>query len=170
MKRKLYIAYGSNINSEQMAQRCPDARVVGTAMLPAYALEFRRVATIVTKPDAQVPVLLWEISQRDEKSLNLYEGFPKLYRKEKLEVELDGRPVTGMAYVMNYGSPMPPSMTYYECIRRGYRENSLDSRYLEQALENALGVGCGGFERVAENGFGMDEGVEEPDAFQMELE
>ena len=28
---KLYIAYGSNLNLEQMANRCPTAKVVGTS-------------------------------------------------------------------------------------------------------------------------------------------
>lgn len=69
MKKKLYIAYGSNINLEQMAHRCPSSRVVGTAMIPDYELQFRNVATIVPRPGAQVPVLLWEIPPRDEKIL-----------------------------------------------------------------------------------------------------
>ena len=30
---KLYFAYGSNINLDQMAQRCPDAQVVGPVTL-----------------------------------------------------------------------------------------------------------------------------------------
>ena len=30
-KKQLYIAYGSNINLEQMAYRCPHSKVLGTA-------------------------------------------------------------------------------------------------------------------------------------------
>ena len=33
MKKRYYIAYGSNLSVEQMAQRCPDAKVVGLAAL-----------------------------------------------------------------------------------------------------------------------------------------
>ena len=33
MSRKEYFAYGSNLNFEQMAYRCPEATVVGTAKL-----------------------------------------------------------------------------------------------------------------------------------------
>ena len=47
--KRLYIAYGSNINLEQMAFRCPNSKVVGTRMIPDYELEFRGVATIVPK-------------------------------------------------------------------------------------------------------------------------
>ena len=38
---KYYIAYGSNMNTEQMAFRCPAAKQAQTAMLPDYRLEFR---------------------------------------------------------------------------------------------------------------------------------
>ena len=42
MKNKqLYIAYGSNINLEQMAYRCPHSKVVGTSEIKDYELEFR---------------------------------------------------------------------------------------------------------------------------------
>ena len=75
-KKKLYIAYGSNINLEQMAYRCPTAERVSTGFVENYELEFRRVATIVPKQDSKVPVLVWELKPEDEKSLDRYEGFP----------------------------------------------------------------------------------------------
>lgn len=40
-EEKLYFAYGSNINLDQMDMRCPDARVVGTVVLEGYELLFR---------------------------------------------------------------------------------------------------------------------------------
>ena len=33
MSKKEYFAYGSNLNFEQMAYRCPEATAVGTAKL-----------------------------------------------------------------------------------------------------------------------------------------
>ena len=41
--KKLYLAYGSNINLEQMAFRCPDSKVVTTGMISDYELQFRQV-------------------------------------------------------------------------------------------------------------------------------
>jgi 3-deoxy-D-manno-octulosonate 8-phosphate phosphatase KdsC-like HAD superfamily phosphatase len=38
MADKLYFAYGSNINLEQMDYRCPDATVVGPVVLENYGL------------------------------------------------------------------------------------------------------------------------------------
>ena len=42
MSKKEYFAYGSNLNFEQMAYRCPEATAVGIAKLDGYELAFRR--------------------------------------------------------------------------------------------------------------------------------
>ena len=34
---KLYVAYGSNLNKEQMRYRCPTAKFVGTGIIEGYA-------------------------------------------------------------------------------------------------------------------------------------
>ena len=137
-KKQLYIAYGSNINLEQMAYRCPHSKVVGTSEIKDFELEFRGVATIVPKENASVPVLIWELDERDLPTLNQYEGWPRLYRQEKMEFELKGKTVEGMAYLMNYGKIAPPSQQYYNIILQGYRENGLDESFLQKALENSF--------------------------------
>ena len=139
MKNKLlYIAYGSNINLEQMAYRCPHSKVVGTSEIKDFELEFRGVATIVPKENASVPVLIWELDERDLPILNCYEGYPRLYRQEKMPFELNGQSYTGMAYLMNRGEISPPCQQYYNTILQGYRENGLDESFLQKALENSL--------------------------------
>ena len=80
MTGRRYIAYGSNLNRAQMALRCPDAKVVGTGEIKDYELLFRgnrngAVATVEPKKGESVPVLIWEISPRDEFNLDRYEGF-----------------------------------------------------------------------------------------------
>ena len=45
-EKKYYIAYGSNLSVEQMAQRCPDARIVGQAVLEDWELAFHGCATM----------------------------------------------------------------------------------------------------------------------------
>lgn len=137
-KKQLYIAYGSNINLEQMAFRCPHSKVVGTSEIKDFELEFRGVATIVPKENASVPVLIWELDERDLSTLNQYEGWPRLYRQEKMEFELNGKIFEGMAYLMNYGKITPPSQEYYNTILQGYRENGLDESFLQKALENSF--------------------------------
>ena len=41
MKKRYYLAYGSNLNIDQMAWRCPDAVPLGTAEIPNYRILFR---------------------------------------------------------------------------------------------------------------------------------
>lgn len=48
-------------------------------------------SSTLAKKGAEVPVLMWEIDQQDEINLNHYEGFPRLYRKEIFEMEVNGK-------------------------------------------------------------------------------
>ena len=40
MIKKLYIAYGSNLNLNQMKYRCPTAKLVGKGTIENYELQF----------------------------------------------------------------------------------------------------------------------------------
>lgn len=143
MKKRLYIAYGSNLNLEQMACRCTDARVVGAGELKGYRMLFRDsgglgVATVEPCEGRTVPVLVWEISPSDEDSLDRYEGWPNLYRKENLTAELESGPVEAMAYVMNNGRPLSaPSDTYFTTIMEGYEAADFDATMLHKAVEES---------------------------------
>ena len=44
-KKRYYIAYGSNLNLEQMKMRCPTAEVVGVSELKGYKLVFKGALT-----------------------------------------------------------------------------------------------------------------------------
>ena len=41
MSKKLYIAYGSNLNLKQMKYRCPTAKLVGKGVVENYELQFK---------------------------------------------------------------------------------------------------------------------------------
>lgn len=133
---RLYIAYGSNLNLPQMELRCPTATIVGASEIKNYELLFRGVATVEPKEGASVPVLLWKIEPLDERALDRYEGWPYLYRKEMVDVELQGKPVSAMVYLMNdVRSYDLPSDYYYRVIEEGYKTAGFDTAVLEQALE-----------------------------------
>ena len=138
--RRIYVAYGSNMCLEQMAQRCPDARRLGVSQIEGYALEFHgrnggAVATIVPKEDSRVPIVLWEISERDERNLDRYEGFPRLYYKKDFRVYLGKRKVDAFAYIMASGYDIGiPSEYYYNVILEGYTDNGIDSKTLFTAM------------------------------------
>ena len=138
MEKKIYVAYGSNTYAPQMNRRCPEARLVGTGFLKDYELEFRGAATVVPKPGAQVPVVLWEITELNEIRLDVCEGVPHgVYRKENVTVELDGKPVSGMVYMKNGGNIFPPKEGYAKRMLLGYKQNGLDVQYIHDALDRA---------------------------------
>ena len=145
MSERLYFAYGSNINLDQMRWRCPGAEVVGTVVLADYELLFRGfgagsgLATIAPCKGAQVPGLLWKLTSRCEKALDRYEGFPTLYDKQDVTVRDNGREFTVMAYVMVPNrslQPDIPSSLYFQGIRDGYRHVGLPTQALDAALEH----------------------------------
>ena len=146
MPKRYYIAYGSNLNVEQMKHRCPDARVVGTATLEGWTLLFKgsktgSYLTIEPKKGASVPVAVWEVSERDELNLDRYEGYPNFYYKKDIEVSYKGittgrvRKRQAFVYIMHEGRPLgQPSEYYLNACARGYHFFDFDVNRLIQAV------------------------------------
>lgn len=138
-----YMAYGSNLNIEQMARRCPDAVAVGTALLLDYELVFRRgYLTIEPKKGSVVDVGVWQIYAEDEAALDRYEGYPRFYRKEFMDIRPSfleaNASISCMVYTMNDGYPVqPPSDGYLTTVRIGYKNFGFDTAPLMRAYENA---------------------------------
>ena len=128
----IYLAYGSNLNKAQMTVRCPKATAMGVMLLPDYRLVFKGVADIIPSKGWKVPVALWRITEDCEKSLDRYEGFPNLYRKEFFENKKTGH--VYMAYVMNNHGLMTPSVHYVKAIRDGYDDFGIDHIHLDLSL------------------------------------
>lgn len=140
MKKKFYIAYGSNLHLEQMKYRCPTATVVGKSELVGYKLIFKGApinayATIEENINDTVPILIWELKPQDEKALDRYEGYPTFYYKKNITVEVEGTQVEAMVYIMNEKAQIGiPSPRYYQIIRTGYKNAGFDESVLEDAL------------------------------------
>ena len=136
-----YIAYGSNMIENHMVHRCPDGRLIGVGHLPNHRLEFYHHATVEADDTCAegVPVAVWEISDTDERRLDVYEGFPYYYSKEEATVRMaDGSKIKGMVYVMNTGyKDGSPAKSYYDDIRRAYEKLGLGSE-IETILQPAL--------------------------------
>ena len=145
MSRKFYLAYGSNLNVEQMKYRRPGAVMVCRTFLEDYRITFRRgcstgVANIEPRKGSRVPVGIWSITHADEKSLDRYEGFPRLYRKQSFRVKLpDLRTVSAMAYIMTPGRSWgPPTPFYLHTIKQGYQDFHFDNRKLLYAARTPI--------------------------------
>lgn len=133
----IYIAYGSNMNMEQMSRRCPNAKPIGKTVLKNYKLVFKGVADIEKSESEEVPVVVWEITKECEKALDIYEGYPRLYRKEHVEIEINGKTELAMVYVMNYAKGAKPSEYYYNVIKQGYKDFDINTAPLEKALKES---------------------------------
>ena len=83
-------------------------------------------------------MLIWSIRPRDEKSLDIYEGWPRFYRKEDITVKLNGKPVSAMIYLMNEGHRLGmPSRAYYDTLLEGYQSAGFDRRILDDAVQES---------------------------------
>lgn len=136
---KLYGAYGSNLNFEQMAHRCPTARFLGVGTIDGYMLEFRGkacgVANVAHCEGDSVPVGIWMIEPEDEAALDRYEGYPKLYGKEEIPANFGGRITPVMFYVMAEELPVRlPSEVYFNTILTGYDDCGIDCEGLLEAV------------------------------------
>ena len=122
--KRLYIAYGSNLNVRQMKTRCPKARLVGTASLENHILYFREsltgsYLTIEPKIGASVPVAVWEVTQSDEMALDCF------------------------AYVMRSDRPIgvPSDYYVYTCLE-GYEYFGFDKRILINTVDRMRRILC----------------------------
>jgi hypothetical protein len=132
MKTTLYLAYGSNLNKRQMANRCPDAVSMGRVQIPGWTLRFSGVATIVPIEDKMLGPLeagLWKITERCEEALDKYEGYPWLYHKQTIN--------GFMTYIKNDAKAFPPMGGYFSAIEQGYKDFGLDESYLYAVLGDA---------------------------------
>lgn len=146
---KRYLAYGSNLNKEQMRWRCPEARVVGTAVIEGYGLLFKgsltgAYLTIEQMEGGKVPVAVWSVTERDEAALDRYEGYPRFYYRKEIIL-----PITGIksgktcrrkafVYIMHEdhlaGIPTP---AYVQTCLEGYRDFGFDEKYIYAAIDRS---------------------------------
>lgn len=152
MRDRYYLAYGSNISVRRMEQRCPGAVYVGTAELEGYRLLFKHsksgsYLTVEKKRKRSVPLLVWKISEYDEKRLDRYEGCPTYYYKTTKRVEVHSflddsviGTVDGLIYILHEDRPLGvPSFRYYDVCMDGYDHFGFDIDLLDRAIEESLG-------------------------------
>lgn len=132
----LYAAYGANTNISSMANRCPNAELLGPAKLLNFELRFRGHADIEFVAGREMDVVLWEITNDCLESLDGFEGYPSYYNCIHAVVEYQGRVLPCLVYIMNdQGFESRPGDGYYDMCSEGYRENGLDVDQLRRARD-----------------------------------
>ena len=134
----LYFAFGSNLHKKQMKRRCKDSKYIGCYTLKNYKLSFRTgnysrgimragVADIEKKKNSKVLGAIYRISKKDEKKLDVYEDFPKLYIKKYFR--FFGKKVM-FYYMPKKTKHIPPSKRYLNLIIRGYKDCGYKNNYI----------------------------------------
>lgn len=150
--KKFYLAYGSNLNVEQMSYRCPNAKPIGYANIPDYELLFKgsktgSYLTIEKRKGSSVPVGVWEVDAIDEEALDRYEGYPSFYYKKDIDVCLNTfsggktRDVKAFVYIMHEERHIGiPTKTYLATCLTGYDDFGFEPEILMNAYKKSISL------------------------------
>jgi len=137
---KYYLAYGSNLNIDQMKKLCPYSTPIGPTLLSNYRLVFKGTdlksfLTIEPCEGSEVPVGIFQITPFDEARLDYYEVVPTLYTKETISITYNNEEIEAIVYVMDpmYSYHLPSSLYISKCLK-GYQDFKLNPEYIEKAL------------------------------------
>jgi hypothetical protein len=116
----LYAAYGSNLDPDQMRERCPHSPVESVGWLRGWRLTFSgedvgwdgALATVVQDPEAQTYVMLYDVSPLDEKVLDEWERAGQsstgIYEKLRVRVStLEGDKLAWTYVLVAYEGGLP---------------------------------------------------------------
>ena len=133
-----YFAYGSNMNWQQMQQRCPSSKFVCVARLADYQFGITRhsrlrncgTANIFPAAEKEVWGIVYEVSASDLATLDSFEDG---YRRETLPVHARGdgtRPLEVLVYIADIETNVPlPNAEYKRLILEGARHWKLPADY-----------------------------------------
>lgn len=128
----LYFAYGSNMDPEQMARRCPGARALGRAELAGHGFRINScgVATVVPELRGLVHGVLWCLDEMHVAALDRYEGVASgEYRRRRLAVRAD-TPREALVYVASEDRDGTPRPGYLERVVAGALHFGLPQDYV----------------------------------------
>jgi len=137
-----YFAYGSNMNSLQMRERCPGSRFIGKATLDNFKFvydgtskEGGAVGNIVKEGDEFVLGGLYEINDSHFRSLDRYEGYRTSYDRKEFSVQtVDGKFFSAIVYLRTGKQVGEPSSQYRSIVIQGARDCGLPEEYIQRYL------------------------------------
>jgi hypothetical protein len=160
-----YFTYGSNMDYDQMMERCPNAEYFGIAFLQDYKLAFTRysskresaVADILVSPGDIVWGLIYIVNNDDLENLDKHEGHPTIYRRIKEKVfkyipdsnhtsygnslnDLNNYKAFDVEVyeVVNKDLNLFPNINYLSLMQDAAFENSFPSKYQEELYRFGL--------------------------------
>jgi gamma-glutamylcyclotransferase (GGCT)/AIG2-like uncharacterized protein YtfP len=147
----LYFAYGSNMDAEQMKERCPSAKFVCRAKLPSHRLAFTRksvrrgcgVADILRDEMKDVWGVVYELLENELENLDKDEDFrpgrpddQNDYTRENCYVWHEGDAKRPLIVAIYRGHPQPnpplPDSDYKNLIVAGAMHWQLPADYIRE--------------------------------------
>jgi len=124
----LYFAYGSNMDVEAMAGRCPRSTPLGAARLMRHRLAVMREGWLTAAPDgrAHVEGVLWDVALADMGALDSYEGLGEgLYVKAAQPVVAASGAKHALIYFGANAGPGVARAEYIAAVLRAARQWNL---------------------------------------------
>ncbi len=136
-----YFAYGSNMDPEQMAHRCPGGVSLGRARLADHRLAFTYdsvrwgggVGTVEPDPGDETWGVLWELDEGHLDTLDRYEGVAAgIYRRGTVRVETGEGPCEAVIYIATDTRHRRPSKRYVRTLVRGAHAHGFPEGYIRR--------------------------------------
>lgn len=145
MFKKYYLAYGSNLNLNQMGYRCYNGKTIGSIGLNNYRLVYKgskdnfAYLTIEPYKGSVVPLGIFEVSYLDINCLDKYEGYPTFYSKCYIPIKIGNKRKKALIYIMNEQFDYHlPSIKYIKTCIEGYNDFGFDTTILDAALKDTI--------------------------------
>ena len=147
----IYFAFGSNMDTAQMAHRCPGARTLGRGTLADHRLVFRGpsrkrgggVLSVDVHQGEQIEGVLYEVTEHHLQTLDRYEGAPEWYVRAAREV-IDAKGATHEVVIYRlpiHVTEMPPTEAYLQQVADAFDAHGLSRAPLQDANTRALSAG-----------------------------
>jgi len=133
-----YAAYGSNLNLDQMSDRCKLGSILSRGVLRGWRLHFAYHAGIQEREGSACPVGIYTLSPSDIRSLDRQEALGRAYDRVAVTAHKDdGTAVACFTYLKRNMRAAVPSPRYIAIIRTGYRHWGMDDKELDRAYDRA---------------------------------
>jgi len=139
----LYFSYGSFLDYETLKKHCPNARIVGKAILPNWEVQFNflsrtyngGVTGIEPAIGRIVRGVVYDVPDEEIIKLDKVEGVPEgiYFRQTIIVVDERGNPVKAASYrTTNPKGPYKPTKKYLSLMIKGARDHGLDEEYVKE--------------------------------------
>ena len=140
-----YFAYGSNMNHQQMKQRCPNSRFIRKARLDGFRFVYdgnsrTRGGAVANIQESRAPgSVVWgglfEIDEDDLAALDRYEGHPRSYQRRTVTVrDEQGTDSEAIIYYRTGEDLGKPSGQYRTIVIEGAENCQLPWSYVASVL------------------------------------